>query len=376
MCHCATLQTQTSRHKQSVSTDDDALPQSLLRKAGSIDTIMRHNNRPKRPSPSTRSGTVDKQESLSKSKEFKQWSSQQKLQSLRKAKSSKSVYDSDQSDRGQSRSRHHSKRPQPPSHHHTPYHHGIVQEEYTRKQSQQSQSSAASQSELNLNTVSSSSERVSSEDLNFIKENTASFYPQTHGTHGVSPYGDYMSPSPKQPPTQLTKMWTQTLPNGAYIGNLSNKSSSTNNSGSSMKGMAMHRMERNNGNISSVHFEILKHLELGIQTVENQVPRELMKVMNEGMVKITLEFCGFDIENEAKFNPLYTQLEQLLKIQNVKTMYVLHTVSFSLIPCSIPDDHKHSLFLCRSPSCSLSLCLCLWASSAILRLLRCHFVRC
>merc|ERR1719242_2582953 len=32
------------------------------------------------------------------------------------------------------------------------------------------------------------------------------------------------------------------------------------------------------------------------------------------MVKLTLEFCGFDIENEAKFNPLYTQLQQALKI--------------------------------------------------------------
>merc|ERR1719229_28291 len=118
------------------------------------------------------------------------------------------------------------------------------------------------------------------------------------------------------------------------VGNLSNKSSSTNNSTGSvsvslethrmnmtgmsmtpinmnMKGMAV--MTRNSSNISNVYFDILTHLERGIQTVENQVPRELMKVMNEGMIKITLEFCGFDIENEAKFNPLYTQLEQLLK---------------------------------------------------------------
>ena len=270
--------------------------------------MRRHKQQPPHSIPSARGGVgggvpLDKsQESLST--EFRKWTSQQKMQRLRKAKSSKSIYDSDRSDRRKTSSSfpHYQT---PLGHHETlksrkPKPHGVGPQEHARKQSQQSQSSVASQSqhsELNLNLVSSSSED------------------QTHGVQHVPPYGDYMSPSPKQTPTQLTKMWPQTLPNGAFIGTLSNKSSNATN-----PAVAFHR---NSSQSSSVHFDILKHLEGGIQTLENRVPRHYLGAMNQGMVKMALEFCGFDIENEAKFNPLYTQLEQLLKIQNVKTMYVL-----------------------------------------------------
>jgi len=268
------------------------------------------------------------------SKEFKKWSSttsRQKMQAVRKVKSSRTIYDSDPSERrnnGSSFPHYPTSGPSTSTTTHYDAHKSRGQE-HGRKQSQQSQSSVASgHSEsgnmLNLNGVSSSSE-----DLNFIKENTASFLPQHHGPGNGGPYGDYMSPSPKQTPTQLTKMW-QNLPNAAYIGNLSNKSSSTNNSERSMTPLksSMAVIHRNTTNISSVHYEILQHLELGIQTIENKVPRELLKEMNQGMVKITLEFCGFDIENEAKFNPLYTQLEELLKIQNVHSIHNTSKMSY------------------------------------------------
>jgi len=230
--------------QNNVSTDDDCSPpQSLLRKTGSIDTAMR---RKQRTAASSRAVA------MGKSEEFKRWSSEQKKQSLRKAKSSKSIYDS---------------APEPLS---TP-------RARNSSQSQHSQCSLASQSEsATLNNLLSSS----SEDLHhFAKESG-------HSHSGT----DCMSPSPKL----LGRVWQQTPPGGAYPG--------------------CPQSARSGPSARSAAPDILRHLKAATATVESQVPGHFLEAMNRGAVAITLEFCGFDVES-PRFNPLMTQLEQLLVAQ-------------------------------------------------------------
>ena len=221
---------------------------------------------------------------------FKKWTSQKKIEFLQKAKSQPE-------DRGYQRYQYQTNM------HSNYYQHGTINNyidhrprqntisnQHTRDRSQQSMASLtmseSANTQLSNNNISSSSE-------DFIKENMKQ----------SQFYTDYTSPSPTQ---QMTKMWQ--LHN--------NESNSTVHSVTP----SIHR----HNSIQGVFFEISKHLDQCTQYISEQVPREYLQVMNDAMVKVTLEFCGFDIENAKKFNALYTSLEQHLKIQNVDrdTAYV------------------------------------------------------
>ena len=161
-------------------------------------------------------------------------------------------------------------------------------------------------SHLSNNNISSSSE-------DFIKENLTNLHTQTSY--------DYTSPSPTQ--IHNNRMWQHS--NNGYIlnHNLSNKSKdsvSTNNSIQSIK------------NTLQIYHEITNNLKYKIGILQQENILSQIENMNEIMVKITLEFCGFDIENTNKFNPLYTVLEQQLKIQNLSSsMYVRYGLYYIYI---------------------------------------------
>eukprot|EP01084_Bolivina_argentea_P297300 512162_1 len=295
------------------------LPSTKLLRPHSKSNVETFNS--DKPRLSDISSQESDQQHSSMSTEFKKWSSQQKIHRLRKAKSQNSQGGGDENYAGVPQYMRHASSSYPyqgasqqrqyygniNNYIDTQYRTRSHGHQHTRDRSHQSQQSMHSLQSLRSesNNTQLSNYGVSSSSDDFMKENMK---------HYSSPYTDYASPSP----TQMNKMWTG---NGTYqlnnqLSNTSQASNSTKHSLGSIKTINfMHR----NSSISSIFSEISKHLEQCIQYLQQHIPRDYIQYMNEAMVKITFEFCGFDIDNAKKFNPLYIQLEQHLKLQHVHT---------------------------------------------------------